>query len=223
MPWLAATKRPELALLRVGECAARVSEQLALDQTLGNRRAVHGHERTAVPRAQEVKRARQQILARSALAGDQHAHVAVGHLRELAQQRGHLRTRGDDIFQAVIARQLDPQPLHFVAQVAIFQRARDDQQQFAVAEGLGDVIEGAELHRFDRGLNRSERRDDDHRQVGRDPLQLGLQSVPAHPGHPQIRNQHVGGFPLDHRDRFMPRMRAQRAVSCLAQNVATAR
>ena len=120
----------------------------------------------------------------------------------------------------MIARQFDSQPLHFVAQVAIFQRARDDQQQLAVAEGLGDVVEGAELHRFDRGLNRSERRDDDHRQVGRRPLELGLQSVPAHPGHPQIRNQHVGRFPLDDRERLMPRMRAQRAVSCLAQDVA---
>ena len=40
---------------------------------------------------------------------------------------------------------------------------------------------------------------------GADPLELGLQSVPAHPGHPQIRNQHVGPFPLDHRERLVPR------------------
>jgi len=35
-----------------------------------------------------------------------------------------------------LAREFDSQPLNLVAQVAIFQRARDDQQQLAVAEGL---------------------------------------------------------------------------------------
>src|SRR5208283_5590672 len=86
-------EQSELALLRVGECAARVSEQLAFDQALGNRRAVHRHKRSAAPRTQEMERTRQQVLAGSALARYQHAHIAIGHLCKLAQERSHLRTR----------------------------------------------------------------------------------------------------------------------------------
>ena len=56
-----------------------MAEDLALDQGLGNRGAVDGDERLAPPRAQLVQGARHQLLARPALAGDQHRHRARRH------------------------------------------------------------------------------------------------------------------------------------------------
>src|SRR5882724_4758832 len=52
--------------------AALVTEQLALDQRLGDRRTVDGDERTIPPVGQVVDRARDELLAGAALTIDQH-------------------------------------------------------------------------------------------------------------------------------------------------------
>ncbi len=68
----------EQALARAdgaGERAARVAEQLALEQRLADRRAVDGHERARRALAVGVHRARDQLLAGAALARDQHGRV----------------------------------------------------------------------------------------------------------------------------------------------------
>src|SRR5690606_34910941 len=57
---------------RAGERAARVAEQLALEQRLGQRRAVDREERTLATRPGLVERARDELLAAAALAADQH-------------------------------------------------------------------------------------------------------------------------------------------------------
>ena len=51
-------------------------------------------------------------------------------------------------------------------------RVADDDQHFVVLERLGDVVEGAALHRRDRALDRRVGRDDDDGQVLVDALQL---------------------------------------------------
>src|SRR5207247_11049705 len=55
-----------------GEGTALVAEQLGLDERLRDGRDVDGDERRALPVAPAVDRARHQLLARTALAGDQH-------------------------------------------------------------------------------------------------------------------------------------------------------
>src|SRR5713226_1271730 len=70
-----------LALLhRSGERAALVAEQLRLEEGLGKGGAVDGHERLGVARALRVERARDQLLAGAALAGDQHRGIVSGEL-----------------------------------------------------------------------------------------------------------------------------------------------
>ena len=54
-----------------GKRAALVAEQLALDQLLGQRRAVHRDERRLRARPQPMQLARDQLLARAALTDDQ--------------------------------------------------------------------------------------------------------------------------------------------------------
>ena len=66
-----------LALLqRAGECALLVTEQLAFHQGLGQGSAVNRDKRLLAARAQCVQLARNQLLAGSALAEDQHGRVA---------------------------------------------------------------------------------------------------------------------------------------------------
>ncbi len=65
-------EEPLVRLHRRRERAADVAEELALEQRLGNRAAVDRHEGRVVSRAFGVHRARDQLLAGSALAGDQH-------------------------------------------------------------------------------------------------------------------------------------------------------
>src|SRR5581483_9511606 len=67
----AAARRLDLAerlLHRAGERAPFVAEELALEQRLGDRRAVDRDEAAAVPRRQPVERAREQLLAGARLA-----------------------------------------------------------------------------------------------------------------------------------------------------------
>ena len=58
------------ALARVGERAAFVTEQLALEQRVGQRRARDVHERPGGARAQRVQRARGDVLAHAGLTRD---------------------------------------------------------------------------------------------------------------------------------------------------------
>ncbi len=58
-----------------GEGAARVTEQLALQQRFGNGAAIDGHERTLRPTRRRVQRARNDLFAGAALAGQKHSGV----------------------------------------------------------------------------------------------------------------------------------------------------
>ena len=74
----AAVGQLELAPLlgeRAGEGALLVTEELRLDQLLRQRGAVHLHERALAASALEVDLARDELLARAVLAGDQHPGV----------------------------------------------------------------------------------------------------------------------------------------------------
>src|SRR5262249_62179892 len=62
----------------VGEGAARVAEQLALEERLRHRSAVHADERAAAAAALAMERARDDFLAGPALARHEHRRVSVG-------------------------------------------------------------------------------------------------------------------------------------------------
>ena len=107
VPPSASSNRPGAVGDRAGEGAARVAEQLRLEQLVGQRRAVDVAEPALAPRAELVHRPRHQLLADAALpfdqrrewrrcrAADRLAHL--GHRRadadELGNGRGHRRGR----------------------------------------------------------------------------------------------------------------------------------
>ena len=84
-----------------GEGAFLVAEQLALDQCGRQRRAVDRDERPRAAPAAVVERARDQLLAGSGLAQDQHRRIRRGHLLDLPQDRRDGGTAADDLVEAV--------------------------------------------------------------------------------------------------------------------------
>ena len=83
---------PLFLLHRAGKSAALVAEEFRFDQRFRQRRAIHGHVSFAGARRTRVNFLSQQILARSALAQNQHRGIrgrhAVGHFKSAAHFRG---------------------------------------------------------------------------------------------------------------------------------------
>ena len=113
-----------------------------------------------------MNRARDQLLARPALAGDEDGRPARRRLDDQIEDLLHLRALADDPGEAVIAgleilleRDVlgyEAPPLDGVAQ---------HDEHFVVLERLGNVVERAALHRRNRVLHRGVRGDHDHRQL----------------------------------------------------------
>ena len=81
----------ELALRSTGEGALLVAEQLALQEVLGDRRAIDLHQGAAGAVRLVVDHLRRQVLTRAALPGQEHGRVGGGG--DLADQ-GEDRTQG---------------------------------------------------------------------------------------------------------------------------------
>ena len=182
-------KQAAMVLARVGEGAATVTEQLALEQVLGNRGTVDGEERRLAARAGGVQRAGQHLLAGPALAQQQHRRVGVGGAQRQLQRAPHRGRFGDDLDRAgarhgVRARQLAPHP-------APDERVLDRGPELVEPERLGDVVEGAGPHRVDRRLDRPERGDDHHRHARIARPHLGQQIAALHARHHLIGHDDV--------------------------------
>ncbi len=84
---------------RARECAAFVPEQFAFQERVGNRRATDFQQRFVVAVAEKVDRVGDDLLARAALTGDQHADIG---RRDLAddlfdgRQGGAVTDQSDD-------------------------------------------------------------------------------------------------------------------------------
>ena len=84
-------------LLGVGERAACVPEELALDQAVGNGAAVDRDERLLAPRAEVVNRARRELLAGARLTCDEDRRVATGEPANHLQRAEERRRFADEI------------------------------------------------------------------------------------------------------------------------------
>ena len=69
-------EKPDPVRVRAGEGAARVTEELALDQRVRDRAEVVRNERTRGARRERVERPRDQLLSGAGLSLDQHDGVA---------------------------------------------------------------------------------------------------------------------------------------------------
>ena len=130
MPPFAASNSPGRSAVAPGERAARVAEQLALEQRLGDGAAVDRDERPGRARRLVVDEPRDPLLARAALAGDEHGGVDLGHPARQVHDLPHRAALGDD-----------PQRLVDVAGHAHQRAAVLAQLPLGRLQRLGDAVE----------------------------------------------------------------------------------
>ena len=86
-------------LARAGECTRLVTKQLALDQRLGNRRAVHGDKRPLRAPADQMHGVREGFLAGAGRSLDEHRNARIGDPIGAAHIAQHLRVFARQILQ----------------------------------------------------------------------------------------------------------------------------
>ena len=161
VPAVRELEAPRLAGDGAGERAALVAEKLALDELLRDRRAVDLDERLVLAARVLVERAGHELLARAALARDEHRRGRVGHaLEDRVELRDALR-RADD----AEARARRGGRRIGAAELAGLERLRDDLAHLVLVEWLGDEVERAALEGLDGGVDRPVRGDEDDGQL----------------------------------------------------------
>ena len=221
-------ERPAVGLLeapfaagdRAGEGAALVPEQLALEERLGQRRAVQAHERTLGARAGQVDRLGDELLAGAALAADQDRGARRPDLRDQREHLLHLRVVGDDVTERVALAQAIAQLPRFLDQARLVHRAVDHGRQGREVERLGEVILGPLLHRLDGAADGAEggHHHEDRSRRGR--LRLVHEGDAIEPGHLQIGEDHVGDELFELAQRLESVGRGLRRVAFFPQDLA---
>ena len=186
---------PDLLLGGPRERALLVPEQLALDELLGDGRAVDLHEGLVAPQAVAVDGPRDQLLAHPALARDEHGGVGGGGAPHRVPHL--LQGRALPLHPvALVEAELEAPVL--LRELALAERvARHEQQALAVGRLLDEVV-GAELGGLHGRGHRAVPGEDHHR--GRGLLGLeGLQDLHAvHLRHLDVEEDEVRRLPLDH-------------------------
>src|SRR5262249_11762289 len=114
-------------LAGAGERALLVTEELALEERLGQGGAVHRHEGAIAPRAGGVDRARRHLLAGAALAEEEHGRGGAGDLVDGVDDGAHGRVAVAQDRRARVAGALGA--VAEVAQPAALDGARDEEAE----------------------------------------------------------------------------------------------
>ena len=138
-----------------------------------------------------MDRARNQLLARAALALDEHGRRTVGDLLDERHHAAEGRARPDDhaLPEEVVEALLEGTVL--LDQLAALERLADEAEHLRALEGLGEEVVGALLHRLHGLLDRAERGQEDHVHVGGDRLRSAQDLDAGEPGHLEIREDEV--------------------------------
>ena len=194
MPPLATSNLPALRRRSPGERAALVAEQLALEQLLGQRRAVHLHEPVVAAVRQLVRGARDDLLAHAALAVDQDRDVGVGDLLEDLLDPGHLLAGPQE--SRALARLDLAQPvaqvLALALQVLDLEHLLERDLELFFLEGLVDVVGRAEVHGVDHGARLADDGQHDHGHLGQELLDLAERLDAVDARHHDVEHDHVG-------------------------------
>ncbi len=179
-------------LERAGEGARFMAEQLALDDVLRQRPAIHRDEGAGAARAPAVQRLRHHLLAAAGLALHQHVDVGVGDLPHPLAQPLHLRRMAEQ-------RQIEGRRLRLAAERAVLEdeaplveRMADRDEQPVERVGLGDEVIGAFAHRLDRHGDVAMAGDQDHRQLGVEAPQPAEQFEAVDPRHAHVADHDPG-------------------------------
>ncbi len=105
------------------------------------------------------------LLARAALAQDQHRGLGIGELRQLFVQFEHGRALAQQVFEAARALHRLAERMDLLLELPPFHRAAEDDRQQLHFNGLGDEVVGPCPNGRNRRLQAAEGRHDDDRHV----------------------------------------------------------
>ena len=152
--------------LGVGERAAHVAEELALEDAFRHAAGIDDDHRPRGAARHRVQRPRDDALAGAVLAEHEDVGVRRADARDHLQHVLHRRRLGDDLGKAFAAEQrvLGLEPLALAERLAQLDLRADDREQPRVVPGLLDEVARAAAHRLDGDLDAAPRGHDDDRQ-----------------------------------------------------------
>ena len=170
-----------------------MAEQFALEQLLGDGRAVEGDEGLVGAGTEVVQAAGDQFLAAAGLAAQEHVDRCRRQVEDLLAQADDARR---DTEQAAGEGALVVDPAVQLAvlqhQPALFQGAAEIAEQRLGAEGLFQEVVGALAHGADRQGDVAVGGEQNNRQVGIQRLQPFQQGQAVHAGHAHVADHHPG-------------------------------
>ena len=197
----------DAALLRAGEGALLVAEELAVEQAVGHAAAVQRHVGAGAAAGEVVQRARHHLLAGAGLAVDQDVDRRAGDLRDQPAHPLDLRRTPDQLaLQPVAAGQRRAQRGHLQRQAALLDGAAHHLDQQLRREGLGDEVVGAAAHRLDRQRHVAVAGDHDDRQVRVQPVAVAHQRQAVGAGQAHVGDDHAGKARRDQAHRLLGRI-----------------
>src|SRR5215831_5639087 len=143
-----------LTLVRAGEGALLVAEELALHQGLGDGRAVDGDEWPLAPIAHLMNGPGDQLLARPRLTGDQDRGVAGPGQLDQPIDLLHCRARAQDGPETTTLAKLPAQERHLALDFPALHRLVEEYPEAPRVHRLGQVVVGSLAHGRYRRLNR---------------------------------------------------------------------
>ena len=202
---------------RTRKRAPHVAKELALDQLLGNGRAVHLDKRCVAPAAERVNGTGDQLFSGPVFAVDQHAAVGRRRHRHLFAQLSHRLTFADHR-----ARTIHPRPEHpiLVLQTSLAQGIADNEDRFLERERLLDEIEGAELDRADCGLDVAVARDQHHLRINLSFAQPRERRQAIHPRQPDVQDDQIDRTASDSLETRLTARHSLNGVAFITQHAA---
>src|SRR5262249_12147380 len=134
---------------RAREGAALVTEELALEERVGKRRAVDGDEAAALALALEVDRARRELLAGAGLAVDEDGRVVLREHADRLEDLVHDAVAAHHVGEGVAVGELAAEVVDLVEQPALLEDLLRREEDLLLLEGLRDVVARALLDRLD--------------------------------------------------------------------------
>src|SRR5581483_851748 len=136
---------PDLPLVGVRKRAFLITEQLALDQAVRQSGAIDHHEGFIATVAVVVDRARDQLLPRPALAGDENGAFALCDETHGLVNLHHRLGVADDVLDAIPAPDFFLETLQLARKLRFLQSALDAQSELVDVERLRHVVESTGL------------------------------------------------------------------------------
>ncbi len=134
-----------------------------------------------------------ELLARAGLTRDEHRPGRGGGALDQVLDLRHRAARADERVERQVGRNLTLQQVDLARELTAVGGRAHAHQQLVAKERLLHEVDGAELHRLDRGLDRAKAGHHDERRVDAHVAELAQDVDAREPRHPHVRQDDVEG------------------------------